>query len=224
MKKDTFAMNGKEITLYRTGVPDAPLIVLNNYMGDGSSVVQALESIGRTELNLLCVGNLDWDHDMAPWYCPPLSKDDVPCTGGADDYLRLLVEEIVPYAREKVTGTPSHTSIAGFSLAGLFALYALYRTDIFQNTASMSGSLWFPGFIEYCEEHTMQRKPEKIYISLGDAETRTRNALLKTVRERTEALVAYYRALGLSVEWELNPGNHIKDAALRSAKGIAAIL
>jgi len=37
-------------------------------------------------------------------------------------------------------------------------------------------------------------------------------------------LAAHYRTLGVDVTYELNPGNHFRDAALRSAKGIAAIL
>ena len=47
---------------------------------------------------------------------------------------------------------------------------------------------------------------------------------MKTVRENTEAIAAYYKAAGLQVTWELNPGNHFRDAELRIAKGIAAIL
>ena len=48
--------------------------------------------------------------------------------------------------------------------------------------------------------------------------------MLKTVQENTEALAAYYKEHGIDVIWELNPGNHFKDAALRSAKGIMAII
>ena len=58
--------------------------------------MEAAEDIGRKDFNLLCVGNLDWDHDMAPWYCPPLSPKDAPCTGGADEYLKLLLDDIIP--------------------------------------------------------------------------------------------------------------------------------
>ena len=47
---------------------------------------------------------------------------------------------------------------------------------------------------------------------------------MKTVRENTEAITAYYKGAGLQVTWELNPGNHFRDAEFRIAKGIAAIL
>jgi phosphopentomutase len=70
----------------------------------------------------------------------------------------------------------------------------------------------------------MGKKPDKLYLSLGDKEARTGNMLLKTVQDNTEQIVSHYRQLGLDVTWELNPGNHFRDAALRSAKGIRAIL
>ena len=72
-----------------------------------------------------------------------------PCTGGADDYLRLLIEEIIPTAEKEIDGVPRWRGIAGYSLAGLFSLYAIYRTDLFSLVGSMSGSLWFPGMKEY---------------------------------------------------------------------------
>ena len=50
------------------------------------------------------------------------------------------------------------------------------------------------------------------------------NAVLKTVQENTEAIIQHYQELGVDVRWELNPGNHFRDVAMRSAKGIKAIL
>ncbi len=219
-----FTVEGRKVTLHRAEGKDAPLVVLNNYSGDGSLVLDELKNLGAGDLTLLCVGNLKWDHDMTPWYCPPLSPQDTPCTGGADDYLKLLLTEIIPAAKEKVAGEPSHISIAGYSLAGLFALYALYKCDVFDRVASMSGSLWFPEFMEYVISHEIKRRPDKVYLSLGDREAVTDNKLLKKVQDNTESIAEHYRKLGIDVTWELNPGNHFKDAAKRSAKGIFAIL
>ena len=88
----------------------------------------------------------------------------------------------------------------------------------------MSGSLWYPEFRDYVQSHEMKRKPEKLYISLGDKEAKTRNPYMKTVRENTEVIVKYYQEAGIAVTWELNPGNHFRDAELRSAKGILGML
>jgi len=121
-------------------------------------------------------------------------------------------------------GKPRFTGIAGYSLAGLFALYAMYQCDAFDRVASMSGSLWFQGFKEYVMSHELKKRPEKLYLSLGDKEARTRHPYLKAVQDNTEQIVSHYEQMGLDVTWELNPGNHFKDAALRSAKGVKALL
>ena len=224
MEIQTFTAESRKATLYRSEKPDLPLIVLNVFSGDGSSVFEAMEETSAPDCNLLVVGGLRWDHDMTPWYCPPITKKDTPCTGGADEYLDLLLSDILPGAKALLNGEPSFTGIAGYSLAGLFALYAAYRCGAFSRVASMSGSLWFPGFPEYVTGREMQRRPDKIYLSLGDKEAVTKNMFLKTVRANTEAIAAHYQQLGLNVVWELNPGNHFADAAARSAKGIASIL
>ena len=224
MEKKPFECGWKKAALYCAEQADAPLIILNNFSGDGASVIRAMEEIGTPDCHLLVVGNLKWDHDMTPWYCPPTSENDTPCTGGADEYLELLLTRIIPQAQTMLQGEPRFTGIAGYSLAGLFALYAMYQCDAFDRVASMSGSLWFPEFKEYILSHELRKRPEKLYLSLGDREANTRNPYLKTVRENTEQIVAHYKETGLDVTWELNPGNHFKDAALRSAKGVKAIL
>lgn len=222
--KIDFNVAGKEVTLYIADEENSPLIVLNNYSGNGSSVIKAMDDIGCSDCNLISVGNLVWNHDMTPWYCAPLSDDDTPCTGGADEYLKILLEDILPETLLQLHGTPSFIGIAGYSLAGLFALYAMYHTDRFNRVASMSGSLWFPDFREYAVSHELIKEPDRIYISLGDKEAKTRNLILKTVQNNTEFLIDHYQKKGICIEYELNAGNHFKDAALRSAKGIAAIL
>lgn len=219
-----YTVKGREAALYLADSRDRPLIVLNNYSEDGGPVMKALKEMACPDLNLLCVGNLKWNHDMTPWPCPPLSPKDTPCTGGADDYLQLLASEILPKAKELVRGVPPHVGLAGYSLAGLFALYACYNCDVFDRVASISGSLWFPGFKDYVLNHSMKRIPGRIYLSLGDAEAKTKNPALQTVRNNTEEIFGHYKRLGWNAAWELNPGGHFKNAALRSAKGIMAIL
>ena len=224
-----FNVSGKSITLYPSANPDCPLIILNSHSGDGSGVVEKLskmtDSAGfcPSEINFLVVSGLDWNRDMTPWPCPPLYKDGESFAGGADEYLELLISEIIPCAKAYISGEPSKTCIAGYSLAGLFALYAMYRRDAFDRAASMSGSLWFPGFKEFAESHDMKKKPGRIYLSLGDKEARTRQPLMQKVEENTKTLAEYYRRQGIDVKFEMNPGNHFRDVDVRCAKGIAAI-
>ena len=222
--EERFQAGGKEISLYLSDKRDCPLIVLNTFEGGGAQVLEEARKLGGGDFSLLSVGGLDWNRDMSPWECAPVMAQDEGYAGGADSYLSLLLEEILPEGLKRLPESPSWTGIAGYSLAGLFALYALYRTDTFARAASMSGSLWFPGFGDFVRSHDMKRAPEKLYLSLGDKEAKTRNPYLKTVQENTEAAVQLYRDRGLDVTWELNPGNHFRDAEKRSAKGILGIL
>ena len=222
--KVKFNIKDKKITLYKSTDKNAPLIVFNTFEGDGEDVYKALQNMGCTSINLLVVGNIGWNHDMSPWYMPSIYSKEKSFSGGADEYLRLLIDEILPKSKEIIDGEPEFTGITGYSLAGLFAVYAMYKTDVFDRVASMSGSLWFSDFIEYCKRNEYKRLPDKICFSLGDKEANTRNPILKTVQDKTIELSEYFKSLGAEVIFELNPGNHFTDVIFRSAKGIKAIL
>ena len=222
--KVKFNIKDKVITLFKSPDTNAPLIVFNIFEGDGEDLYQALQNMGCTSINLLVIGNIDWNHDMSPLYIPSIYSKEKSFSGGADEYLRLLIDNILPKANEMIDGEPGFTGITGYSLAGLFAVYAMYKTDAFDRVASMSGSLWFHDFIEYCKRNDCRKLPDKIYFSLGDKEANTRNPVLKTVEGNTRELSEYFKKLGSEVIFELNPGNHFTDTILRSAKGIKAIL
>lgn len=224
LNKEKFNTHNKVITLYKSSDKNAPLIVFNTFEGDGEDVYKELQNMGCTFLNLLVIGNIDWNHDMSPWYMPSIYSKEKSFSSGADEYLRLLIDEILPKANEMIEGEPGFTGIAGYSLAGLFAVYAMYKTDVFDRVASMSGSLWFYDFMEYCKRNDFRKLPDKIYFSLGDKEANTRNPVLKTVQDKTIELSEYFKSLGTEVIFELNPGNHFTDVNFRSAKGIKAIL
>ncbi|MCR5537910.1 MAG: alpha/beta hydrolase [Lachnospiraceae bacterium] len=221
---DIITAGGLTAALYRADEAGRALIVLNTLKDEVSAVVRAMEEIGTPDCSLLAVGVPDWNRDMTPWHCPPVFRGGEEYAGGADDYLRLLLDMVIPETLDRLGTAPRFTGIAGYSLAGLFALYALYRCDAFGRAASMSGSLWFPGFAEYAAEHEPVRHPDRVYLSLGDREAATRNPYLKTVAESTGTVADLFGKQDVEVIRETNPGNHFRDAALRSAKGIRALL
>ena len=221
---NSFTAGGKNIDVFSAAEPEAPVIYLNTFSNEGQKVFEAARALGCPPFTLVAVSNLDWNHDMAPWNSPPAFKNAKPCTGGADDYLRLLTEQIIPMAESNLSCAPKWRGIAGYSLAGLFALYSIYQTDLFSHVASMSGSLWFPGIKEYVAAHEPKRRPDCVYISLGDRESRTRNPVLKTVGQNTQEIQEFYQAKGIDTVFQLNPGNHYDHAAERTAAGICWLL
>ena len=222
--ENQFIIDHRVVTVYPSAAANRPIIYLNSVAEESGQVYQKLRGGGCPDFTLVSISGLNWNHDMVPWDIPPVSKGAAPCTGGADEYLQLLTEEITPKAETLIHGPASWRGLAGYSLAGLFALYAPYRTDLFSRIASISGSLWFPGFKEYVLSHEMKRQPERLYLSLGDKECKTRNPYMKTVQEQTEAIHAFYTGQGIDTKLQLNPGNHFKDAVQRTAAGIGWIL
>ena len=223
MTKEFFA-GGKKITLYGSENGNAPVVYLNTVMSEGENIFDACTSLGCPPFVLAAVSNLDWDADMSPWAIPPISKNDTPCSGGADAFLQLLTDQIIPEVNGLIDGKAAYNAIAGYSLAGLFAIYALYKTNAFTKVASASGSLWFPDFCEFAMKNKFAVSPDCIYFSLGDAESKTKNPILQPVETNTRYLEAHYRAKGIKTVYVSNKGNHFQNAVARMADGIKWIL
>ncbi|MCM1577432.1 MAG: alpha/beta hydrolase-fold protein [Ruminococcus sp.] len=221
--KREFTVCGKSVTVYPALKENCPVVYLNIFSDVSDAVYKLLYESGCNDFTLVTVGNLEWDCDMSPWAIPPVAKGDTPCSGGADEYLKLLETEIIPKAEENLKNV-SRRGIAGYSLAGLFAVYALYKTGIFARAASMSGSLWFPKFREFVFENKLKKIPEKIYFSLGDKECKTKNPYFKTVQKNTEAIEEFYRRQGVETVFILNSGGHVDNVTERTAAGIRWIL
>ena len=219
-----FTINGKAVDVFLETEPGTPIIYLNTFAREGQEVFEATQVAGSPPFTLVVISGLDWNHDMAPWDSPAAFKKGEPFTGGADDYLRLLVEEIIPRAEKELPGPPAWRGIAGYSLAGLFALYAIYQTDVFSRVGCISGSLWFPGFKEYVLSHEPKRWPDCIYFSLGDKESKIRNPVLKIVQENTEEIQTFYQNKGIDTVFQLNPGNHFVQGIERTIAGIQWLL
>ena len=219
-----FTINGKTVDVFLASGPGTPIIYLNTFSDEGQKVYEAAQAAGCPPFTLVAISDLDWNHDMAPWDSPPAFKNAEPCTGGADDYLRLLTEEIIPTAEKEINGVPRWRGIAGYSLAGLFALYAICRTDLFSRVGSISGSLWFPGIKEYILSREAKRLPDCMYFSLGDKESKTRNPVLRSVRQNTEEIQAFYQGKGIDTVFQLNSGNHYDHAAERTVAGLCWLL
>lgn len=216
-------LDQKVITIW-PGHEHSPAVYINEEEEGGPAILAQLEKMACPSCSLVVLSGFSWDDDLSPWYCPPVFSGGNSYGGKADDYLSWITEKAVPRAEEVLGGSPSSRIVAGYSLAGLLAVYALYRTSIFEAAASMSGSLWYPDFVRYAKEQPLMVKPRCLYFSVGSKEGKTRNPMLQPVEENTRTLAEWYQQQGIHSTFELNPGNHFVDAALRTAKGIGWVL
>ena len=155
----------------------------------------------------------DWNRDLSPWEAPPVFGSEG-FAGGAEETLAQVLE--------LVRGGGKRYAIGGYSLAGLFALWAAYRTDAFRGVAAASPSVWFPGFVDLMRQRPILAK--RVYLSLGDREEKTRNRVMAQVGDRIREAHALLKERGTDCELEWNSGNHFAQPALRTAKAFAWVL
>ena len=165
--------------------------------------------------SLVTVPVRDWNRELSPWEAPPVFGDRA-FGNGAPSFLNEVLET-VRLVREK-TGKEQRAILAGYSLAGLFALWACTRTDAFSGIVAASPSVWFPGFGEYRAAHPVQARA--VYLCLGDREARTRNPMMARVADAIREEDERLGAQGIPHVLEWNPGNHFQDPQGRTAKGI----
>ena len=197
--------------IYEFGNPDASVVLIEPiHVPDGMEQEAALiRKLSRMDFRLLAV-RVDWFNDLSPWTAPALSGD-IPFGDGAGKTL----EEI-----QKLTGEPGKQYVlGGYSMGGLFALWAACRTDAFSAVAAASPSVWFPGFTEYLFSHGV--RTGRVYLSLGNREEKARHPVLATVGDRIREIHEWLTSQAIPCCLEWNKGNHFRDPELRIAKGFA---
>ena len=145
---------------------------------------------------------------------------DAAFAGNAEKLLtRIKNEVIVPLLSE-------HQDIkifaGGYSLAGLFVLWAAYQTNLLEGIAAVSPSVWFPKFVDFV--HNNKILTNRVYLSLGDKEAKTRNQILSQVANDIYDVYCSLRDHRLSSIIVWNEGSHFKEPALRMAKGFAWLM
>lgn len=221
--REVRAISGRECLIYSCGsserlliqpVDDHDIKVLDNQV---SEIRRLTDGIGFT---LAAFRVNDWNDDLSPWEAPSVFGDQG-FGGKADSTLVYIRDFVVP---ELTGGRDTKIYIGGYSLAGFFALWAAYQTDMFSGVVAASPSVWFPGWIDYAEGNNI--KAEKVYLSLGDKEEKTRNPVMKMVgnniRRQIELLEGYPHCIDCVLE--MNRGNHFKEPDLRTAKGFAWLI
>ena len=162
---------------------------------------------------LIAVRINDWNDDLSPWEAPAVfGKESF--GSGASETLGELLKLCCDKSRNYYIG--------GYSLAGLFALWAAYRTDVFKGVAAASPSVWFPGFADFMKENEI--RTGAVYLSLGDREEKARNPVMAAVGDRIREAYARLSERGVKCVLEWNEGNHFQDADVRTAKAFSWVI
>lgn len=200
--------------IYEFGSPDASVVLIEPiHVPEGMETeAEMIRKLAGPDFRLLAV-KVDWFRDLSPWNAPAVYKN-IPFGNGAPETLREVL---------KLAGDPGKQYfIGGYSMGGLFALWAALQTDVFAGAAAVSPSVWFPGFTDYAAARQFLTK--EIYLSLGEREEKTRNLVMAAVGDSIRELHSVIRAQGIPCCLEWNEGNHFTDPDRRTAKGFAWLL
>ena len=139
--------------------------------------------------------------------------------GYAEETLAYIEDVLLPWMRRAYGDMPC--VLGGYSLGGLFALWAAYRTENFDGICAVSPSLWVRGWDAYAEGRVACA--DAVYLSLGDKEERARNVRMAAVgdcvRRQASRLTRQFAEGKIVFEW--NRGGHFDDEPGRMARGLA---
>ena len=236
-------ISGLSIHTQLSSVAGAPVVYLLGDVADHSPV-QIPESVG-----LVRIGVDLWEENFSPWCAPRVFAKGPNFGDGAQRTLDALTKQVVPWAESELSAPPAYRVLVGYSLAGLFSLWAgvpqagVSRSGTpqqvargcqpnetpattFQRIGAVSGSFWFPELLEYVDQQLSGGVVglTHAYLSLGDREARTPNPQIMHVQENAELLASKLENTGITSTFELNRGNHFQNVEGRMQKALDWLL
>ena len=226
MKKNEMMICRKKCILYLNEDTEYILIqpVDENDISVLDNEVKYIEENTDRNFSLVAFKIEDWNSELTPWEMP-LLRGKGNFGDGATRTLEFIKNDLIP-ALSEYTNTENKEIkyiLGGYSLAGLFSLWSGYQTDVFEGIAAVSPSVWYKKWIEYVEVE----KPlsEKIYLSLGDTEEKTKHQILskigENIRKQYEILE---KSENVKTVLEWNEGNHFQNPDIRTAKGFLWVM
>ena len=211
---------GRPCRLSGSETPDCFLIQPSARHENGmlDAELAQLSAFASKSFLLVTIELADWTLDLMPWPDGNISRSPEAGKHGQET-LDYIQQDLLPELERRYGPRP--VILGGYSLGGLFALWASCQTDRFQAIAAASPSVWIHGWIPFAKKHMPMAKA--IYLSLGDREEHVKNQALARVGDN---LRTYYEMLRSQLGpeqsilvWE--EGGHFNENAGRLARAFA---
>ena len=220
MKMEELLVDGRKCRLFGSDKPECLLVQLSarheNAVLDAEVI--NIEEYTKIPFALAALEVDDWMVDLMPWPDANMSRDSEAGQRGQatlDCILLSLVLELV----RRFGNLP--IILGGYSLGGLFALWASSQTDRFKGIAAASPSVWIKDWIPFARKHVPMA--DDVYLSLGDREEFVKNQAIARVGDcmRTQFALLTEQLGGqhCTLVWE--QGNHFSDSEGRLARAFA---
>ena len=178
----------------------------------------------RFDTAIVVITGMDWQDAMSPWPAKGVPRGCPDFKGEAPEFLRLLSEKVIPRVEQELgfASAPRRT-LVGVSMSGLFALWQWMLCDTFNDIASLSGSFWYDGFIDWIKGLSIPRKQGKAFFLLGDREAASRVKAFEPVARNTQEIISILNSHGIATEFRSVPGNHYDNPIPRLDTALAAL-
>lgn len=179
---------------------------------------QQIAELSKVPFVLATIELEDWMADLMPWPDGNVSRD--PEVGKhAQETLNYVLMALLPELEQRYGSLPM--ILGGYSLGGLFAIWASMQTDSFKAVAAASPSVWIHNWMPFAKKHVPMAN--YIYLSLGDQEERVKNQAIARVGDNLRAQYELFQTqLGPEqsmLVWE--EGSHFADNEGRLARAFA---
>ena len=173
---------------------------------------------------IVVITGMDWQNVFSPWAATGVPKGSPDFKGEAPGFLHMLQHTVIPRI-EQVLGFGSRVerSLIGVSMSGLFALWQWMMCDTFRSIASLSGSFWYEGFIDWMASHTIPAKSGKGFFLLGNQESKYKVWPFDSVGVNTAEIMRLLENAGIDVEFLSVAGNHFSDPLPRLEAALGAL-
>lgn len=211
---------GRKCRLYGSGTPKTLLVQLSARHENGTleAEVAELATLIDWPFLLVTIELEDWTIGLMPWPDGNISRDPEAGKHGQET-LAFILEDLILKLEQRYGALP--VILGGYSLGGLFALWASCQSGRFKAVAAASPSVWIHGWLPFAKKNAPLA--EAVYLSLGDREEHVKNQAIARVGDN---LRAYYELLQQqlvpghsTLVWE--EGNHFTDNAGRLARAFA---
>lgn len=111
-------ISGLSIHTQMSSVAGAPIVYLLGDVADNSPI-QVPGGV-----SLVNVGADLWEENFSPWCAPRVFAKGPNFGDGAQKTLDTLIDQVIPWTESDLTEPPAYRVLVGYSLAGLFSLWA----------------------------------------------------------------------------------------------------
>lgn len=208
------------------------LLSSEHMTADTSRICDQIRKNIKTPFSMCELLVKDWDTFLTPWPVDSCLKGRN-FQGRGVELLSILKEEILPAIAKEMPNN-SGIYLAGYSLAGLFALWAFFEISKEQDASQEpgaflrgavcgSGSFWYPKWEEYFAKVSVVNCGEarKIYLSLGKKEPLGKHPLMKEIGNITTKMFKQLSGNdSIQTIFEWTEGGHFSNIPERMMRGI----